>query len=219
MAKCSVILVDDELLFKEGMKMILGMNDIDTVDTAANGQELIDLLDKGIEADVILMDLSMPVLDGVDTLKVLKNKKLRSKTIILSSYYNDNIIIQLLDEGASGFLAKNEDPKIVVETVLGVAEKGFHINDYILQLIRNKRLLAKDKKSQHELTPREEEIMLLICEQYTNQEIADKIHLSKRTVEGHRNRILDKTGAKNTVGLVIYAIEHNIYNVNISKYN
>lgn len=219
MAKCSVILVDDELLFKEGMKMILGMNDIEILDTASNGQELIDLLDKGIDADVILMDLSMPVLDGVDTLKVLKDRELRSKIIILSSYYNDNIIIQLLDEGASGFLAKNEDPKIVVETVLGVAEKGFHINDYILQLIRNKRLLAKDKKSQHELTPREEEIMLLICEQYTNQEIADKIHLSKRTVEGHRNRILDKTGAKNTVGLVIYAIEHNIYNVNISKYN
>lgn len=219
MAKCSVILVDDELLFKEGMKMILGMNEIDIVDTASNGQELIDLLDKGVDADVILMDLSMPVLDGVDTLKVLKDRELRSKIIILSSYYNDNIIIQLLDEGASGFLAKNEDPKIVVETVLGVAEKGFHINDYILQLIRNKRLLAKDKKSQHVLTPREEEIMLLICEQYTNQEIADKIHLSKRTVEGHRNRILDKTGAKNTVGLVIYAIEHNIYNVNISKYN
>ena len=221
MTKYKVAIVDDEKLLQEGMKMILEKdNKIEVTNLASNGQELLDQIDNNtMEADIILLDLSMPVLDGIDTLLELNKRKLPHHIIILTSHYNDSIILKLLDEGAAGFLAKNEDPNEVIKTVIQVGEKGFHINDYILQLIRKRRLLSAQKKLKLELTKREIEIIGLICQELTNKEIAEKLFISPRTVEGHRNRILEKTQCKNIAGVVIYAIEHNLFDVNISKYN
>ena len=221
MTKYKVALVDDEQLIRQGLKMILEQGGkIEITNQAENGQDLLDQIDSGtFEADVILLDLSMPVLDGIDTLLEFNKRELSQNIVILTSHYNDSIILKLLDEGAAGFLAKNEDPSEVIKTVIQVAEKGFFINDYILQLIRKRRLLSAQKKLKLELTPREIEIIGLICQEYTNKEIAEKLFISPRTVEGHRNRILEKTQCKNIAGVVIYAIEHNLFDVNISKYN
>lgn len=221
MTKYKVAIVDDEKLLRQGMKLILEQGGkINVTNVAENGQDLLDQIDaKKFDADIILLDLSMPVLDGIDTLLELNKRELPYHIIILTSHYNDSIILKLLDEGAAGFLAKNEDPSEVIKTVIQVGEKGFHINDYILQLIRKRRLLSAQKKLKLELTPREIEIIGLICQEYTNKEIAEKLFISPRTVEGHRNRILEKTLCKNIAGVVIYAIEHNLFDVNISKYN
>lgn len=218
MTSIKAIITDDELLFKEGVKMILTQNDIEVIDTASNGLELLEKLAAGPMPDIVLLDLSMPVMDGIDTLLEIKKRDYPCKVIILTSHYNDNLIIQLLDEGASGFLAKNEAPNEVITTIQNVYNNEFHFNNHILQLIRNRRLLAKNKEANQALSERETEILKLICEQYTNQEIADKIFLSKRTVEGHRNRILQKIGAKNTVGMVIYAIENNLHSVSLARF-
>ncbi|MBK7010016.1 MAG: response regulator transcription factor [Saprospiraceae bacterium] len=123
-----------------------------------------------------------------------------------------------MDEGAAGFLAKNEDPATVLTTIRNVAQRGFYINDYILNLIRNRRLLSRKKPIQSELTPREIEVLKLICQEFTNKEIAEKLYISARTVEGHRKSILEKTECKSTAGLVIYAIEHKLISVNVSKF-
>ena len=221
MTKYKVALVDDEQLIRQGLKLILEQGGkIEITNQAENGQDLLDQIDSGsFDADVILLDLSMPVLDGIDTLLEFNKRGLPQNIVILTSHYNDSIILKLLDEGAAGFLAKNEDPSEVIKTVIQVAEKGFFINDYILQLIRKRRLLSAQKKLKLELTPREIEIIGLICQEYTNKEIAEKLFISPRTVEGHRNRILEKTQCKNIAGVVIYAIEHNLFDVNISKYN
>ncbi len=221
MTKYKVAIVDDEVLFIEGMKLILGQDEnLEITNTAQNGAELLELIKSDqFEAEVIMLDLSMPVLDGIDTLLALNEMKHPAKVIILSSHYNDSIIVKLLDEGAAGFLAKNEHPDEVIKTIKKVAKKGFYINDYILQLIRNRRLLASRKKLHADLSKREVEILKLICEENTNKEIAEKLFISPRTVEGHRNRILDKTNSKNTVGLVIFAIEHKLIDVNISRFN
>lgn len=221
MTKYKVAIVDDETLLRQGMKMILEQgNNIEVTNVAENGQDLINQIDANtFDADIILLDLSMPVMDGIDTLLELNRRDLSYNIIILTSHYNDSIILKLLDEGAAGFLAKNEDPSEVIKTVIQVGEKGFHINDYILQLIRKRRLLSAQKKLKLELTPREIEIIGLICQEYTNKEIAEKLYISPRTVEGHRNRILEKTQCKNIAGVVIYAIEHKLFDVNISKYN
>lgn len=220
MTKYKIAIVDDEVLFIEGMKLILGQNEqLEITNTAQNGAELLELIKtKQFNADVIMLDLSMPVLDGVDTLLALNEMKHPAKVIILSSHYNDSIIVKLLDEGAAGFLAKNENPDEVIKTIIKVAKKGFYINDYILQLIRNRRLLASRKKLHSNLSKREVEILILICEENTNKEIAEKLFISPRTVEGHRNRILDKTNSKNTAGLVIFAIENNLIDINISRF-
>ncbi|MGB1216406.1 MAG: response regulator transcription factor, partial [Saprospiraceae bacterium] len=207
-------------LFRKGMKMILEIDgQIEVTETAENGLELLKKIENGgIDAEVILLDLSMPVLDGIDTLLQLNELHISQKVIILTSHYNESIIIKLIDEGASGFLAKNENPDEVINTIINVAKKGFHINDFILQLVRNRRLLAKKKMSNEKLSNRELEVLQLICDELTTKEIAGKLFISPRTVEGHRNRILEKTQSKNTAGLVIYAIEHNIIDVAISKY-
>ena len=124
----------------------------------------------------------------------------------------------MLDEGASGFLAKNEDPVVVIDTIRKVIQKGFHINDYILNLVRHRRLNSKKKVIQTDLSLREIEVLKLICEEYTNKEIADKLFISTRTVEGHRKSLLEKIECKNTAGLVIYAIEHGLIEVNVLRF-
>jgi len=220
MTKIKVAIVDDEMLFIEGLKMILGLDEqLEVVHTASNGRMLMDIVKSdAFEADVILLDLSMPEMDGVATLDALNKSDCSAKVIILTSHYNDGIIIKLLDEGASGFLAKNEDPNEVIKTIINVGQKGFHINDYIIQLIRSRRILAKNKEAREALSNRELDVLRLICKELTNKEIASELYLSPRTVEGHRNRILEKTGSKNTVGIVIYAIENNLIDVDTSKF-
>lgn len=218
--KIKVAIVDDEQLIIEGLRMILETEPLLKVtNTAKNGQDLFQLiLDNKFEAEIILLDISMPVMDGIETLLKINELKLPYKIIILSSHYNDGMIIRFLDEGASAFLAKNEKADELINTILNVYKKGFHINEYIMNLIRSRRLMGKTKILHEELSQREREVLVLICEELTNKEIADKLYLSQRTVEGHRNRILEKTNCKNTAGLVIYAIEHKIFDVNISKY-
>lgn len=220
MTKYKVAIIDDEELFIAGIKLILSQEDaLEVSFTATNGSELIKSAENGtLDVDVILLDLSMPVMDGVETLLAFNKLNHKAHIIILTSHYNDGIIVKLLDEGAAGFLAKNENPKEVIKTILMVAQKGFYINDYILSLIRDRRLLARKKKLREDLSAREKEVLSLICKELTNKEIAEQLYISPRTVEGHRNRILEKTNSKNTAGLVIYAIEHNLFKVNVSKF-
>jgi DNA-binding NarL/FixJ family response regulator len=219
MDKIKVCLVDDEKLFLAGMKMILEMDsDIEVSFTAFNGSVFFDELIRHGPIDVLLLDLEMPEMDGVDTLTEIVKRNLNIKVIILTSHYNDSMIVKLLDLGASGFLAKNENPDVVIETIKNIKKSGFYINEYIMQLIRNRRLMA-DRKTQHlELTQREIDVLKLICMECTNKEIGEKLFISPRTVEGYRQGILEKTNSKNTAGIVIYAIEHLLFDVKISKY-
>ena len=221
MDKFKVAIVDDEKLFIQGLKLIIEQeSNLSVVFTAINGEILLEKLNSPTcVPDVILLDLSMPRLDGVDTLLEINKKYPGNKVIILSSHYNDSIIIKLLEEGASGFLAKNDDPVELVNTIKQVIEKGFHINEHILQLVRNRRLISKRNVSQIPLSGRELEVIELICNEYTTKEIAEYLKISPRTVDGHRNRILEKTGCKNLAGIVVYAIKHNLYKVHISKYS
>lgn len=221
MSKIRIAIADDQLLFIQGLKMILEQDPTLEVSVfAQNGKVFLEkLMAQPDMADIVLLDLEMPVMDGVKVLMEIIANNYPIKVIILTSHYNDGMIIKLLDEGAAGFLAKNEDPDVVIETIRQVHQKSFYINNYILQLIRNRRLFAKKRTSQQDLTKRESEILTLICEEKTNKEIADMLYLSARTVEGHRQNILEKTGCKNTVGLVIYAIEHHIIDINISRYH
>ena len=219
--KYKIALVDDEALFRKGMEMLLQDCDFcDVVMEAENGSEALEMLEAAKDLpEVILLDLQMPVLDGVDTLKLLQRDYPDLKVIVLTSHYNSSMILNLVEEGASAFLPKNVDPDELMETIRNVVEKGFHYNAYIVQLLRERMLFGKPKKKAKldELTKREKEILMLICDQFTNKEIAEKLFISSRTVEGHRNKMLDKTQSKNTVGLIIYAIENGLISVNMNN--
>ncbi len=214
-------IIDDEFLFAKGLELMLEQEEqFDVKIIGQNGKELLNYLDQTDEMpDVILLDLSMPELDGVDTLSVLNKRENYPRIIILSSHYNPGIIVRTITEGASAFLNKNEKIEEVMRTVLNVAEKGYYFNEYVFNLLRQRRLSSKVDQKGIDLTEREIEILKLICEELTNKEISEKLFISSRTVEGHRNNLLIKTGAKNTAGLIIFAIEHDIYKVKISKFN
>lgn len=220
MNEIKIVIVEDEQLIIEGLKLLLEHDDqIKVVATARNGVELFDLISEdNNDFDIILLDISMPEMDGLATLQNLNSKNLPYKVIMLTSHYNDGLIIRFLDEGVSAFLAKNEHPDELIKTIKKVHETGFHINNYLMQLIRDRRLINKNKRIKEELSQREIEILELICQEFTNKEIAEKLYISQRTVEGHRNRILEKTHSKNTAGIVLYAIENNVIDIVIQKY-
>jgi DNA-binding NarL/FixJ family response regulator len=220
MTKIKTCIVDDEKLFMQGMQMILELDqDIEVVMTATNGKDFFSKLNAEQAAiDVVLLDLEMPEMDGVQTLLEVVKQKLNMKVIVLTSHYNDGMVIKLIDEGASGFLAKNENPDVVIATIKKTHQDGFCINAHILQLIRNRRLTATQNNQLNYLTSREIEVLRLICQEFTNKEIADKLYISPRTVEGYRNSIMEKINAKNTAGIVVYAIENRLFEVKNSKY-
>jgi DNA-binding NarL/FixJ family response regulator len=220
--KIKIALVDDEVLFRKGLELILNQDEaLEVTFHANNGKELIDAIKENrFVADVILLDLSMPVMDGVDTLLALQQMQGKFKVIILTSHYNDNVIAKLIDEGAASFLSKSESPDITILTIKNVATKGFHYDDYIMQLFRSRMKFAAKSRIflKNELSEREIEVLRLICKEHTNKEIAEQLYLSPRTVEGHRNNMLEKIGAKNTIGLVIYAIERKYHEVKMEDF-
>ena len=161
----------------------------------------------------------MPNIDGVEVTKRVSEKFPDIRIIILSSHYESALILKMIEIGASAFMPKDEETDEFYKTIINVVEKGFHYNDFVVKLIREKMLYGSKSKIVDlvVLTSREKEILSLICEQKTNKEIGQELFISTRTVEGHRNKLLDKTNSKNTAGLIIYAIEQGYYQVTVKN--
>ena len=218
MEKIKLAIVDDQKLFLEGLRYIVKtFNDIEVILEASNGRELIELIPSKMP-DVILMDLKMPQMDGLEATKYIKANFPNIKIILLTLYDDERFINLLMDHGANSYLVKNEDPEVLQEAILSVVSKGYFFNDYISKALLNAR---KNKikrigtniplNDNIQLSQRELEILELICQEFTTSEIAKKLFITARTVDGHRRRLLDKTGAKNVVGLVIFAYNNNLF--------
>lgn len=211
-----IVITDDEQLFRKGISFLLQReSNFEILFEAENGQELIDNLDVNNLPDIILMDLKMPVLNGVETTKVIHKKYPSIKIIALTSYDGKSFITNMIDVGASSYLLKNTNPKVVVHTINEVFDKGFYYDEKVLKTIHENLLSSSGKKIKSDLdkkllSTREREVLELICEQLTTGEIAQKLFISPRTVDGHRNNLLLKTGSKNVAGLVIYGIQKKL---------
>lgn len=210
-----IALVDDEILFRKGIAFLLQReNNIDIVFEASNGEELIELLNKAeSKPDIIIMDLKMPVLNGVEATKIIRKSFPEIKIIALTSYDTKSFIANMIQVGAVAYLIKNTTPKDLIKTINEVALKGFYYDESVLKTIQDTIVSQKNTKGCLEtsfLSPREIEILQLICQQKTTSEIADHLFLSPRTVEGHRNNLLLKTESRNIAGLVVYAIQNEI---------
>jgi len=210
-----IAIADDHALFRKGMRNLLEeINGIEVIIEAGNGQELLDQLEH-TPVELILLDLSMPVLDGMATLPKLREHYPDIKVLVLSMYDQENFVAHLMKEGASGYLVKDADFEEVERAIKSTLEKGYYfseqVSEVLLDALKNKQKTIPSLNNQartpvaDDLTPREKEVLRLICDELTTSEIAEKIFLSPRTIEGYRNRLLDKTGAKNTAGLVVYA--------------
>ncbi len=217
-SKIYIALVDDETLFREGIAKILNEYlQFQVIYSLSSGQELIDKLDAGSQyPDVIILDLKMKPLDGIETTKIIKQKFPESKIIIISSYYSPSFINYMVRLGVNAFLPKNINPKELIFSVDMVYEKGLYFTKEYAEAfkVQNLQMPKKPHFDKNEgITKKELEILKLICHGQTNQQVAKTTSRSVRTIEGHRQHLLDKTGAKNTAGLVVYALMHKLVDV------
>jgi DNA-binding NarL/FixJ family response regulator len=215
METIKIILVDDEILFRKGIYFLLQREqNLEIINEASDGEELLTFLRcNEQQPDVILMDLKMPLLNGVEATKIIRNEYPNIKIIALTSYNTDTFIINMIQVGASSYLLKNATPSEMIHTINEVANKGFYYNDAVIKIINEGSSKNKSRFDEDFISNREKEVLQLICEQKSTVEIGKILFISPRTVEGHRNSLLIKTESKNIAGLVVYALQNKLVSV------
>lgn len=214
-----IAIADDEALFRKGLLMLLEDEKMEVVLEAEDGKDLLEKLKSAtFLPEVLLLDLNMPNLNGIDAAKYIREHFPEIKFIVLSTFFSKAFIINMIEIGAAAYLPKNSTPDEVNKTILEVHQNGFCYNQKVLEVIRENMMQKTKPKLKTpfgvELTAREKEILQLICEEYTTPEIAEKLFISPRTVDGHRNNLLQKLGCKNVAGLVIFAVQHELVKIN-----
>jgi DNA-binding NarL/FixJ family response regulator len=210
-----IIIADDHEIFRDGFNVLLkDQDDIQLIAEAANGQQLISLAEKH-HPDVVLTDIKMPVMDGIEATRILTEKFPAIAIIALSMFDDEQLIIDMLEAGAIGYLVKNAQKKEIIEAVKTVYQRNFYYCN--ATTTRLAKMIAASKFNPYKPIPKtyfsekEKEIIVLICKEYSNKEISAAVHLSVRTIEGYRNKIIEKMHVKNTAGIVVYAMRHGIY--------
>ncbi len=213
MDNLSIILVDDHKLFREGLKSLMeNFSYIGQIQEASNGHEFLELLHKSTP-DVVFMDIEMPEMDGIVATRKAIDAYPDLNVVALSMYGNENYYTQMINAGAKGFILKNSGIQDVENAIQNVITGNNYFSQEIFQRLIQGLGRKQRKNTNPELSAREEEIVFLICKGLSNQEIADKLYLSKRTVDKHRENILSKTHSKNTAGIVMYAVKNGIVEV------
>lgn len=213
-----IAIADDHQLFRKGMVSVLNSYaNFEVVFEASNGQEMVDQLEN-TNVDIVLMDLKMPVLDGIKATEIIKSRYPKVKVVVVSMYDEDQFVIKLMELGANGYLLKDTDPDEVELALNTIFNEDYYYGAFLNKVMHRKMVDNNNTKRKPvefavnvTLTDREKEIIRYVCEGMKTNEIADKVCLSPRTVEGHRNNIMEKIGAKNLAGIVVYGIKHNIY--------
>lgn len=210
-----LVITDDDQLVSELLKDFLSRySDLEVLYTAENGVRLIEMLDVSENIpDIILLDLKMEGKSGVELTEYLKIHFPAIKIVILTSFYKDSFTGFMLKTGAAAFLPKGLSPEALVTIIRQVKTEGFYLSELQLEQVRSQlagNLQRPELDDNRQLTDRELEVIRLICEQKTAKEIGELLFITQRTVEGHKNNIFSKTGAKNLAGLVIYALQNGI---------
>jgi len=213
MEKIRIIITDDHQLFRNGLKILLNsLPEFEVAGEASNGKEFIELL-KTVQAHIVLMDINMPEMDGIEATR--KGLKINPdiSIIALSMYGEEEYYYKMVDAGAKGFLLKDSDISEVKEAIITVTKGGSYFSQELLY-----HVIQKIKHREHEtrtanLSKRETEILAKICEGLSNQEIADALFISKRTVDKHRANLLGKTNSKNTASLILFAIKNKLIEI------
>ncbi|MBF9254451.1 response regulator transcription factor [Pontibacter sp. 172403-2] len=213
-----VILTDDHKLIRDGLKALLnGSDTISVIGEAADGNELLELLQK-VQADVVLLDINMPGKNGIETTRELHLHYPELKVLVLSMLDHERYVHQMIEAGASGYVLKNAGKEELTSAIQLVAAGVTYISPEVA-IDMLKKLQVPDAQGYHtteadkiprDLTRRELEVLALISEGFTNAEIAEKLFTSKRTVETHRQNLLEKTQTNNTATLIRFALRNGI---------
>ena len=216
--KIRVVLADDNEIFRDGFQIMMQKNqDIEMIGSAENGAELLKLVAE-TSPDVIITDIQMPILDGIEATRLLVSKYPEIGVIAFTMFGEESLIVDMLEAGARGYLLKNATRREVCDAITAV----FNNETYYCKATNEKlaRIVGKSKHKPNRLaepkvifSDREKKIIRLICEEKLNKEIADSVNLSLRTIEGYRERIVEKMGVKNTAGIVRYAIKNGLFDL------
>lgn len=206
-----IALVDDHTLFRTGLAGLLSQHEgFDVVADLGSGEEFLAMLPT-LDVDVVFMDISMPGIDGAETTRRALAERPELRIVTLSMYGDEHYYTRMMQSGASGFLLKDSDIEEVFSAVeVTMAGDSYFSSALLDTLTRNMSMLATDSADEDALSNREVEILVEVCRGLSNQEIADKLFISKRTVDKHRANIMEKTGCKNTANLVVYAIKNQL---------
>jgi two-component system, NarL family, response regulator NreC len=211
----NIIIADDHEIFRDGLQLMLKKDPgINIMAEASNGEELVRVVIQ-FKPDVVLTDIIMPSMDGIEATKNIIKHFPEMAIIALSMFDQESLIVDMLEAGAIGYLLKNADKTEILEAIRSVnMYKPYYCKSTstkLAKLISKSKFKGPDKKI--DFSEKEKEIILFICREFTNKEIGDKMFLSKRTVDSYRAKIMEKMEVKSTAGIVIYAIRHGLYKV------
>ncbi|MEO8819355.1 MAG: response regulator transcription factor [Ginsengibacter sp.] len=210
----NIAIADDHKIFRKGVILSLkAYHNINFILEAENGEELIKGIEKQ-EPDIVLLDLRMPVKDGIETTKYLNKHYPKIRILILTMYEDERFVGHLMESGANGYLLKSTDAAEIKQGIMDVMSNGFYLNNFV------NRVLIKKKYAKQKFNPnlnceivvsdREKEVLSLVCMEFTAQEIAQKMDISPRTVEAIKDRLMERFGVKNSVGLVFFAMKNSL---------
>ncbi|HRR94344.1 MAG TPA: response regulator transcription factor [Bacteroidales bacterium] len=213
MDKTRIIIVDDHHLFRNGLRLLIeAFPEFEITGEASNGREFLEII-RSTPADVVLMDINMPETDGVEATRAVMKIRPDIHVIALSMYGEEDYYYRMTEAGAKGFLLKDSDISEVRDAILTVQKGGSYFSQELLHNVIQKIKHRESETKVANLSKREKEILLKICEGLSNQEIAEALFISKRTVDKHRANLLDKTNARNTASLILYAIKNKLIEI------
>ncbi|MGN7721945.1 response regulator [Chitinophaga sp. 22620] len=209
-----LVVADDHEIFLDGLALMLSRQEhIILVGQASDGRELVELVNAE-KPDVVMTDIKMPRMDGIAATRLLVQQNPDVRVIALSMFDEEDQIVEMLEAGAKGYLLKNADKQEILDAIASVYEDRVYYckstSAKLAGMIAKSKFNPYKQKEVITFTDREQEIIKLICLQFTAQQIGERIFLSKRTVEGYRTRILEKMNVRNTAGVVMYALKNNL---------
>ena len=215
--KITVHIADDHQILIDGVKAVLNLEPrIEVTGFSLNGKEVVEWF-KENQADVLVLDINMPELDGIQVLKKLKGEKNKPEIIVLSSYDDVKLVKEVLQMGAKGFVPKKSAGEHIVNAVYKVAEGNQYFTDDVKEKMMQTLLTGQVKNEGSQdgvlissLTKREVQVLKLVAQQYSTREIGDELHISESTVETHRKNLMKKVKVKNSVGLAIFALKNEV---------
>jgi DNA-binding NarL/FixJ family response regulator len=214
-----LLIADDHRMVRNGIKaLIKKADDIEVISECGSGEEVVEAIRSGLDPDVIAMDLSMPDMDGIQATERILELDPDARIVGLSMHNEEMYISKLLGAGAMGYILKDASEEDLIKGVRSIQEGSTYFGEGVTEIMMSRYMKGKNGSQvrspylikAEDLTQREKEVLRLISEERTNAEIADKLFISKRTVDSHRKHLLEKTGAKNTAGLVRFAMDHDI---------
>lgn len=209
-----IVIADDHEIFRQGfLTLIRKEKNLKLIGEAKDGEELINLVTE-TNPDIAFVDIAMPIMDGIAATRIVSERAPLTKVIALSMFNDDNLLIDMLEAGASGYLLKNTTLKEIVVAIDSVMkDENYFCDDTsakLIRLIAGRKNKLRNTSKEISFSGREKEVLKLMCKQLTIKEIAQELGLSPRTVQTYREALQEKTGSRNSIGIVLYAIQHGI---------